>query len=229
MFPTSSRKIPKEGIFCNKFRHFSYSHVLQLNKIEDADFKYDNIVFKFQPKNTQIKHAGSQIQPFLFFCSFFPKILQLDKFDGVDFEYHNSIFKFLPQNTQIRYFWTLTWALFHVFHESLHLDKFEGADFKYDSFVFKFQFKNTQIRLFWSQVSPCCFFVKFCFQTKSRKLISNMAIFLARPQKKSNNAFFVSNLSFFIFSKSFPIRQNWTRLTSNKTIFFSNLCPKTPK
>ena len=117
MFPTSSRKILKEGIFCNKFRHFSYSHVLQLNKFEGADFKYDNIVFKLLPQNTQIKHAGSQIQPFLFFCLFFHKILQLDKFGGADFEYHDSFFKFLPKNTQIRYFQTQTWvfALFHEF------------------------------------------------------------------------------------------------------------------
>ena len=34
---------------------------LQQNKFEDADFTYGNIIFKFHPKNTQIRHFWSQI------------------------------------------------------------------------------------------------------------------------------------------------------------------------
>ena len=36
-----------------------------------ADFKYYNIVFKFQPKITEIRHFGFQIWTFLFFREIF--------------------------------------------------------------------------------------------------------------------------------------------------------------
>ena len=98
-----------------------FRKILQLDKFEGADFKYDNSIFKilaqkypnkaFLVKNTQIRHFWSQIQVFLFFR----KILQLDKFEGADFKYDNSIFKilaqkypnkaFLVKNSQIRHFW----------------------------------------------------------------------------------------------------------------------------
>ena len=39
-----------------KFRHCCF-----FTKFWGADFKYDNIVFKFRPKNTQIMHFWSQI------------------------------------------------------------------------------------------------------------------------------------------------------------------------
>ena len=44
--------------------------VLQLDTFEGADFKYDNIILKFQCKNTQIRHFWSQNKGFL---SFLPK------------------------------------------------------------------------------------------------------------------------------------------------------------
>ena len=34
---------------------------MQQDKLEDADLKHDNNIFKFQPKNTQIRHFWSQI------------------------------------------------------------------------------------------------------------------------------------------------------------------------
>ena len=97
-----------------------FRKILQLDKFEGADFKYDNSIFKilaqkypnkaFLVKNTQIRHFWSQIQVFLFFR----KISQLDKFEGADFKYDNSIFKilaqkypnkaFLVKNSQIRHF-----------------------------------------------------------------------------------------------------------------------------
>ena len=73
-------KIPKSGIFSSKFIFFFFCKILQLDKVEGADFKYDNSFFKFQPKNTQISYLWSQIEAFLFFH----KILQLDKFEGAD-------------------------------------------------------------------------------------------------------------------------------------------------
>ena len=40
------------GFFCK---------MLRLDEFEGADFEYDNIIFKFQPKNTQIRHFWFQI------------------------------------------------------------------------------------------------------------------------------------------------------------------------
>ena len=37
-----------------------FHEVLKLDKFEDADFKYDNIILKFQPKSTQIRFSWSQ-------------------------------------------------------------------------------------------------------------------------------------------------------------------------
>ena len=47
---------------------------LAIRQIEAAGFKDDNIIFKFHPQNTQIRHFWSRIKAFLFLH----KILQLD-------------------------------------------------------------------------------------------------------------------------------------------------------
>ena len=49
MFLNSSPKILKQAIVGPKISHF-FRKILQLDKFEGADFKYDNILFKFQPK-----------------------------------------------------------------------------------------------------------------------------------------------------------------------------------
>ena len=67
-------------------RIFFFTKTLLLEKLEDTDFKYDNSIFKFQPKNTQIRHFWFQIHAFLFL----DKILSLDKFEGADFKYENK-------------------------------------------------------------------------------------------------------------------------------------------
>ena len=75
MFSNSSAKIRKSGIFGPKFRYFSLfsrffiffsrflllHQILQQGKFEDADFKYDNSIFKFHLNNTQIRYFWSQI------------------------------------------------------------------------------------------------------------------------------------------------------------------------
>ena len=71
--------------------------ILQLDKFEGADFKYDNKILAqkypnktFLVKNTQISHFWSKIKAFLFFR----EILQLDKFEGADFKYDKIVFKY---------------------------------------------------------------------------------------------------------------------------------------
>ena len=81
--------VPNLGIFL-------ISLILELDIINGADFKYDNIIFKFQPKNTQIKHFWFQIKAYLVPNSgifvFFRQILQLEKFEGADIKYDNGFF-----------------------------------------------------------------------------------------------------------------------------------------
>ena len=80
--------------FWSQIQAFSLFHdILQLEKFEGADFKYDNSFIKFQPKNTQIRHFWSQMQPFLFFS----ENLQIGKFEGADFKSDNSVFKMYAQ------------------------------------------------------------------------------------------------------------------------------------
>ena len=46
-----------------------FSHeIIQLDKFEGADFKYDNIFLKFQPKSTKIRHCWSKFWNF-YFCT----------------------------------------------------------------------------------------------------------------------------------------------------------------
>ena len=47
LFQVPVQKYPNNAFF---------RKILQLDKLEGTDFKYDNIVLKFQPKNTQIRH-----------------------------------------------------------------------------------------------------------------------------------------------------------------------------
>ena len=45
-----------------------FQEILQLEKFEGAGFKYNNIIFKFQPKNTQMMHFWSHIlRTFIFY------------------------------------------------------------------------------------------------------------------------------------------------------------------
>ena len=52
LFSNSSPKKPKSSIFGRKFRHYFLIEFPQLGKFEGGDFNFDNIDFKFQPKNT---------------------------------------------------------------------------------------------------------------------------------------------------------------------------------
>ena len=142
-------KIYKQDIFWAQIQAFLLFHdILQLDKFQGADFKYDNILFTFQPKNTQLKHFLAQISVFLgFLC----KILQLNKLEGADFKYDNIALTLRPKNIQISIFGP-KFRHCCFFEKYLQLNEFEGADFKYDNIVFKWQRKNTQIRHFSSQI-----------------------------------------------------------------------------
>ena len=96
-FSNSNPKVPESHIFGFKFKHFLRN--LKSGKSEGADFKYDNSFFKWQHKNTKIRHFWSQIYGFLFLH----QTLQQDKFEGADLKHDNNVFKLFKQ---IRHFWS---------------------------------------------------------------------------------------------------------------------------
>ena len=68
--PFFSLKYQNKALFGPKFKCFSFFRkILHLDKLEGADFKYDNTVFKFHPKSTQFREFLSQIYGFFMkFC-----------------------------------------------------------------------------------------------------------------------------------------------------------------
>ena len=143
-----------------------FCKILQLEKFQGADFKYDISIFKilgqkypnkaFLVSNTKKRHCWWQIEAFLFFR----ETLQFDKFEDGDIRYKNIIFKFQSKNIQIKHFWSPI-KHFIFFRKILQIDKIEDAGFKYDNRFSKcliqnhqnkaFLVKNTQIKHFWSQ------------------------------------------------------------------------------
>ena len=72
---------------------------MHIDKLEDADFKYDNNFFKLQlKKGPNIILSVSNLQFFVF-----QETEHFENFDVVDFK-HDSFSKFLPKNTQTRLF-----------------------------------------------------------------------------------------------------------------------------
>ena len=98
----SSRKYPNK-VCWSLSQVFSFFHeILESDKFQGADFKYDNIIFKFQPKNTRITHFWSHI----FGLSFIHQTLLQDKFKDTDFKYDYILFNFQTKNIQIRRLWS---------------------------------------------------------------------------------------------------------------------------
>ena len=72
--------------------------ILQVDKFEGPDWKYEDSFFIILPKKTNITHFwskipkpgifGPKLKHFFFSC----EILQLDKFEAIDFKYDNIVF-----------------------------------------------------------------------------------------------------------------------------------------
>ena len=140
------------------------------------------VFLKFQTKNTQIRHRQSKIQAF----SIFRETLQFDKFEDDDFKYDHIVFKFHSRNIQIKHFWSLLQA-FLFFSAKFCKQTNLRVLFSNMNIVFEKLFpKNTKIRhfrlkipesgVFGQILRDCCSFTKFCNQTNSNVLLSNMTI-----------------------------------------------------
>ena len=61
IFSNFCPKIPKESIFCPKFKYFLFFHeTLHNEEFKGTDFKNNKGFFKFQPKITQVRCTGAQ-------------------------------------------------------------------------------------------------------------------------------------------------------------------------
>ena len=67
-----------------------FREILQVDKLESADFKFDKSFLKFLPENPKQGTFDSKFKHYYFFR----EILQIDKFEGADFKYSISFFKF---------------------------------------------------------------------------------------------------------------------------------------
>ena len=118
-----------------------FHEILQLDKFEEADFKYHHSFFRI-PVQKYLNHAllVANLRIFVFLH----QTLQQDKFD--DFKYNNNIFKLHHCANQAFLFPNLR---IFILHQALQLNKFEGVNFKYDNSFLEFQPKNIQIKHFW--------------------------------------------------------------------------------
>ena len=64
------QKYPDKAFLVANVAFLFFREILQLDKFESAHFKYRNIVFRLQPKNTQIRHFWSEIRHFYFKVKF---------------------------------------------------------------------------------------------------------------------------------------------------------------
>ena len=100
---TLAQKKPNQTFLVSNWNIFIFTPNLATRQVQDADFKYENIFLKLQPKNTQIRHCS-----FLFYVfSFFHKTLQSGKFEFGAFKYEKIFFfKFWPKYNCITHFWS---------------------------------------------------------------------------------------------------------------------------
>ena len=132
---------------------------MQLDKFEGADFKYDNIFFKF-------RH-------FCFFAKF-----AIRQIWGCWFQIWQQFFEVPAQKYQYKAFLVPNLRIF-IFALNFATRQIWGRYLKYDNNIFKFQLKNTQIKHFWSQNWGFLFYIKLCCQTNLRVFVSNMTMVLS--------------------------------------------------
>ena len=113
--------------FNRKIHKFWFQN-LQLEKFEGADFEYDNSFFKFQPKNTKIRHFCPKFKNFYIYTKLCSKTNSRTLISNMIIIFSNSSQKYPSLVPNLRIF---------ILHQTLQSDKFEGIDFKYDNGFFK--------------------------------------------------------------------------------------------
>ena len=129
--------------FWSKIQAFLFfQEILELEKIEGADLKYDILFSNSSPKIPKSGIFGPIFKDFQF-CI---KLCSKTNSNDTDFKYDKISFEFQSKDIQIRLFWSLIQA-FSFFHEISQSDKFQGTAFKYENIIFKFQSNKTNWRI----------------------------------------------------------------------------------
>ena len=123
--PTCTRTFGKSGPLILRIdrRYFPVHNGQKFifDKVEGADFKYDNSFFKFQFKSKTFLVPNSIFSLLTWNLAFWHA-------RGCWFQIWQQFFQTSPWNTQIRQFWS--WALRFFLHETLRFLKFEPVDSK---------------------------------------------------------------------------------------------------
>ena len=166
LFSNSSPKISKSSIFGPQLDIlFFFRKILQIDKIEDAGFKYDNRFSKFLiqnyqnkaflVKNTQIKHFWSQTQAFFVFR----QNSAIRQIRGSSFQIRQQFFKILVPKYPFKELFIQNLGIFVFSQIFFQLNIIEVDDFKHDNISLKLLPKNTEVRHFQSQFQV---FLLFC-------------------------------------------------------------------
>ena len=147
-----------------------FHEVLSLQKFKGADFKYNKIIFKSKPKNTQIRSFWSQIQG----CTKFAPNFALRQIRGL--QIWLCLFKYTAQNTQL--------SGLQYLHQTLLLDKLDGAYCKRGNCFSNFQPKDLN-RVFLVPSLFFLFWMKVYSFPNSSVLIKNLMIVLIKLQPKN--------------------------------------------
>ena len=83
LFSNCCLKIFKKAFLVPNLGNLFLREILQLDKFEGANFKHNNIILKFQSKNTKTRHLWPQFSGVLHLY----QTLQQEKFEDFDFKY----------------------------------------------------------------------------------------------------------------------------------------------
>ena len=122
-FQISAQKYPNHTIFVPNLDIFVFSQNLLLDKFEGANFKYETVFFKFQPKNAQIRHFWSQIQGFLFCTKLCNQTNLRALISNMTMAFSNSSPK-IPKSS----IFCPKCKYFLILHAASHIEKFEVTD-----------------------------------------------------------------------------------------------------
>ena len=115
---------------------------LQHSKFQD--FKYDNSIFKLQPK---IRILG------IFFSPkskdfYFPPKFAIKQTCGCSFQIWQWFFRISVKKYPNKAFFVVNLTILLFLHETSHIEKFEGTDFDNGNSFFQIPAKNTLMRNF---------------------------------------------------------------------------------
>ena len=116
-----------------------FRKILQLDKFEEVDSKYDNSFLKFQSQNRHLRNFLSKFRSFCFFTKFFAIRQNWECW----FQTWQAFFKLVAQKHPNKTFFVPNLGIFGGFFcKILQIAKIEDTDFKYGNRFSKFLTQN---------------------------------------------------------------------------------------